>query len=231
MTDSAHSDLFLHPSNQTSCVIEEVFDDEQPQTSSTNTHEASTEAAAASETEAQQKTPTPHDLEQRDATASAQGEDHPQAGTSTSGKQDPEQQPSTSAQQQQQATQEQQQEAASDSVGQPVDPQLQQLLDDCERLKQEGNAAYGRGDYDEALQLYWQVGARGAGQPRGYGVCVCMHVQSACSNLLVRILLLKCKHNVSHAGRELRMLPPLSALTLRTPHPPSPTPPACFKGH
>jgi hypothetical protein len=38
------------------------------------------------------------------------------------------------------------------------DEQLQQLLADCDRLKQEGNAAYARGDYDEALQLYWQVG-------------------------------------------------------------------------
>jgi hypothetical protein len=36
---------------------------------------------------------------------------------------------------------------------------VQQLLEDCERLKQEGNAAYTRGDYDEALQLYWQVSA------------------------------------------------------------------------
>jgi hypothetical protein len=46
---------------------------------------------------------------------------------------------------------------ASSSAEQSVDPQVQQLLDDCERLKQEGNAAYTRGDYDEALQLYWQV--------------------------------------------------------------------------
>lgn len=38
-----------------------------------------------------------------------------------------------------------------------VDFATQQLLDECERLKQEGNAAYASGDYDEALQLYWQV--------------------------------------------------------------------------
>lgn len=46
---------------------------------------------------------------------------------------------------------------ASSNAEQPVDAELQQLLVDCDRLKQEGNAAYARGEYDEALQLYWQV--------------------------------------------------------------------------
>jgi hypothetical protein len=37
------------------------------------------------------------------------------------------------------------------------DPQLQQLIADCERLKQEGNVLYAQGEFDGALQLYWQV--------------------------------------------------------------------------
>jgi hypothetical protein len=48
--------------------------------------------------------------------------------------------------------------ASSSAAEQPaLTPEQEQLLDDCERLKQEGNAAYAREEYDEALQLYWQV--------------------------------------------------------------------------
>lgn len=39
----------------------------------------------------------------------------------------------------------------------PVDGQLQQVIADCERLKLGGNALYAKEEYDEALQLYWQV--------------------------------------------------------------------------
>jgi hypothetical protein len=52
--------------------------------------------------------------------------------------------------------------APSSSTGseeQQLDPQIQQLIAECEQLKQEGNTRYAQGEYDEALQLYWQVGS------------------------------------------------------------------------
>ncbi|WIA15414.1 hypothetical protein OEZ85_002067 [Tetradesmus obliquus] len=52
-----------------------------------------------------------------------------------------------------------QESASSSSSGseEQLDPQLQQLIAECERLKQEGNALYAQGEYDGALQLYWQA--------------------------------------------------------------------------
>jgi len=51
----------------------------------------------------------------------------------------------------------QQQEADESPNSEQGDEQLQQVISECERLKQEGNALYGQEDWDGALQLYWQV--------------------------------------------------------------------------
>lgn len=72
--------------------------------------------------------------------------------------------------------------------------QLQQLLADCDRLKQEGNAAYARGEYEEALQLYWQV------------CCLCdMLLLHVCSQY-VRY----CPYTLSLQDRECIHRPPSS---------------------
>eukprot|EP00775_Hariotina_reticulata_P008633 gene8633-8814_t len=66
---------------------------------------------------------------------------------------DPQQAPS-SCQAEQQDTQEQAVESPGSEQG---DEQLQQVIHECERLKQEGNALYAQEDWDGALQLYWQA--------------------------------------------------------------------------
>lgn len=131
-----------------SCIIEELPADEEP-AASTQQAEYSNPTAGTSQAppdtsataaEAQRQGPCTDSA--ADQAASGAAEPSTASSAAESG-------PSSSSPPEQE--QEQQQPADAE--------QVQQLLDDCERLKQEGNAAYTRGDYDEALQLYWQVRA------------------------------------------------------------------------
>lgn len=134
-----------------SCIIEELPADEEPAstqqdedsspTASTSTPADASAAAAAG---AQQGAPSAADQ----AAASAEPSTEPPASEEPAASEEAAAPSSSSNSPPEQEQQE----------GQPVDAeQVQQLLVDCERLKQEGNAAYTRGDYDEALQLYWQA--------------------------------------------------------------------------
>lgn len=124
---------------QQSCIIEEVEDSGLDVIKQQDHSQTAARPGAAAEPEAQQ---TEHcsTAEQQEAAAAAPELHAAQGDTVSSSEQHAE--PDA---------------VASSSAELSVDPQVQQLLDDCERLKQEGNAAYTRGDYDEALQLYWQV--------------------------------------------------------------------------
>lgn len=122
-------DLFMHPQ---SCIIQELNEENnEPTTSGTEHIDGAPTATEAS---------SPENQQQISASVSAAAEpaaDVPVSSAVDGG--------------------EVKNQSEAERVEQPVDPQLQQLLDDCEHLKQEGNTAYGRGEYDEALQLYWQV--------------------------------------------------------------------------
>lgn len=118
---------------QQSCIIEELPADEAAASSSSTLPAEATEAA-------RREAPAQHDAAEASAEAAApeqQQEPHDAVAAA----------PAESA-------------APSDALQQADDPQVQQLLAECDRLKQEGNAAYARGEYDEALQLYWQVRRR-----------------------------------------------------------------------
>jgi len=120
-------DLFMHPQ---SCIIQELNEENnEPSTSGIEHIDVAPTATEAS---------SPDNIQQISASESAASEPAVPVSSAVDGG-EVNNQPEV------------------ERVEQPVDPQLQQLLDDCERLKQEGNAAYGRGEYDEALQLYWQV--------------------------------------------------------------------------
>lgn len=137
------SDLFMH--HHQSCIIEELHEPEAQEPTSTQHTDVASEPAGASSSAGgpeQQQGDTVL-LQQTSADADADAAAESQGDAAVAG-------PSDGATN----------DAAPSSSGaeQPVlTPEQQQLLEDCERLKQEGNAAYARGEYDEALQLYWQV--------------------------------------------------------------------------
>jgi hypothetical protein len=139
MTSSA-SDLFMHPQ---SCVIEEIVD--EPDAPASSSAQADCHSLDASAGAAEDATAEPAST--ADASQTAEHSDtcdfsQPNAGAAAA---DAEESAADAA------------PSGSGSEEQQLDPQTQQLIADCERLKQEGNTQYAQGQYDEALQLYWQV--------------------------------------------------------------------------
>lgn len=134
-----------------SCIIEELPADEEPaasiQQEECSTPTAGTSAPAETSTAAAEEAQLEGPSTDFAAYQAASGTAEPSTASPAS-----ETGPSSSSSSPPEQDQQQQQQPA-DTV------QVQQLLGDCERLKEEGNAAYTRGEYDEALQLYWQVRA------------------------------------------------------------------------
>jgi tetratricopeptide (TPR) repeat protein len=130
-----HADLFMHPQ---SCIIEELVQEQeevqqqQQQQQKASTADSTSAAQAAGDDDAGAAAPT-----------TAGAPDDADTGDAASSS------PATEEQQEQQCLN-------------LADPQQRQAaLEACDGLKRQGNAAYARGDYDEALQLYWQVGCCG----------------------------------------------------------------------
>jgi hypothetical protein len=149
MTSSA-ADLFMHPQ---SCVIEEIVDEHDAPASSSEQeprHSLEPSAEAAEGTAAAEPTSTAEASQaaaaaDAAASSSAAGVSAGEAAVSAADAVADAQPAGAPA------------SSSSGSEEQQQDPQTQQLIAECERLKQEGNTLYVQGEYDGALQLYWQV--------------------------------------------------------------------------
>jgi hypothetical protein len=144
-----YADLFMHPA-AASCVIEEVVDAQEGQQQQ---HAAAGAANGITSTSASSISTSTSDPQHPGA-----------AGDAEAGAQRPsdrQQQAGAGPLHQHGQQDEQPKEQEPGTSGAPLDPQtaaqLAQLLAECEELKQQGNAAFAREEWDEALQLYWQV--------------------------------------------------------------------------
>lgn len=152
---SIAADLFMHPQ---SCMIEEIVDEQDTSTSSSEQEsgqslDPSSEAAGGTAASAD---PSSSKTASQTAAAAAQAADAAISSSAATEEAAEAAAPGASA-----ATDVHAADAAASSSSsgseEQLDPQLQQLIAECERLKQEGNALYAQGEYDGALQLYWQA--------------------------------------------------------------------------